>query len=141
MHVHFSPSLVLPRNQTFILSHLDHLVWSPSFPSSILTTSIVARVIFLKHKSDYVILLLKTPPVSFHQPENKICTIYPGLKDLLPSLCPTSNFLWCLFGPYPQCSGHEGFLSASEPHPAHSCFKVSAWIPSPYFLMMSPFPP
>lgn len=50
-----------------------------SLPSSTPTASIVARAIFLKHKSAYVILLLKTPPMSFHQAKNKIHTTYPNL--------------------------------------------------------------
>lgn len=78
VHVPFSPilgPLLIKSPASLTQTILSDLPLFRLLP----TASTVARVIFLKHKPDYFILLLKTPPVSFHPGKNKIYTIYPGL--------------------------------------------------------------
>lgn len=69
----FCPSLALLPNQASVISHPDHRrsALSPSVPF-LPPTSTGAKVMFLKHISDCIIQLVKTPPVPFHHAKNEI---------------------------------------------------------------------
>ena len=94
-------------------------------------------MIFLKHKSDHVLLLLKPLQCLSVMLRIKSTPLILSSKDPSTQPLPASWLLSCLCSPHPQCSRHRGFLWAAQARPAHSCSRVSARIPSPYFLAMA----
>lgn len=131
------PLLSIPRpvpDPASIIPHPCCPLWSPSLPFS--THNILIFLNINQIMPVYCFNPLQCP----HQAKNKIHTpllVYqhpprqppPASRLPLPRLWPS---------PLPQA---RRLLQASGAHPAHSCFSVSTWVPSPYFLTLAPSHP